>query len=112
MEKRSQADLVIYLFDVNEMSAAELAAAEADFKNEGLQYLLVGNKADGTHAATTEKFNAFKDLLFISAKERLNIDALKKRLIEAVAAGGINTEATLVTNTRHYEALQKLDLLC
>lgn len=109
MEKRSQADLVIYLFDVHEMSATDLAAAEADFKNEGLQYLLVANKADGTHAAATEKFSAFKALLFVSAKEHLNIDALKKRLVEAVAAGGINTEATLVTNTRHYEALQKLD---
>jgi tRNA modification GTPase len=109
MEKRSQADLVIYLFDVNELSPADLAAVENDFKNEQLQYLLVGNKADKIMQQAKEKFTAFPRLLLISAKEQLHIDELKLALVQAVAAGGINTEATLVTNTRHYEALQKLD---
>src|SRR5450432_2056229 len=108
MEKRSQADLVIYLFDVNELSAADLRAVENDFRKEQLQYLLVGNKADALMKAAKEKFNVFPQLLLISAKQHLNIDELKNSLVQAVAAGGINTEATLVTNTRHYEALQKL----
>ncbi|MEP6726149.1 MAG: tRNA uridine-5-carboxymethylaminomethyl(34) synthesis GTPase MnmE [Bacteroidota bacterium] len=108
MEKRRQADLVIYLFDVNELSAADLAIIESDFKNEHLQYLLVGNKADGSMQKAKEKFDNFPDLLLISAKEQLHIAELKNILVKTVATGGINTEATLVTNTRHYEALQKL----
>jgi len=108
MEKRSQADLVIYLFDVNELDAAGLSAVEEEFKKEGLQYLLVGNKADRIMEQAREKFSAFPHLLLISAKEQLRIDELKSTLVQLVAAGGINTEATLVTNARHYEALQQL----
>ena len=109
MEKRTQADLVMYLFDVNEISAADLSVIEEEFRHENLQYLLVGNKADAFMEQAKIKFAAFPALLLISAKEQLHIDELKIRLVGAVAAGGINTEATLVTNARHYEALQKLD---
>ena len=109
MEKRRQADLVIYLFDVNEMDPAELALVEKEFKDEQLQYLLVGNKAEGELEAIRARFSQFSQLLLISAKQQLHIDALKSRLVQTVAAGGINAEATLVTNTRHYEALQQLD---
>ncbi|MEO5685665.1 MAG: tRNA uridine-5-carboxymethylaminomethyl(34) synthesis GTPase MnmE [Chitinophagaceae bacterium] len=109
MEKRSQADLVIYLFDVNEISAAELNVVEEEFKSEQLQYLLVGNKVDKNTAPAKEKFAGFPALQLVAAKENLGIDELKKSLLQAVAAGGIHTEATLVTNTRHYEALQKLN---
>ena len=109
MEKMRQADLVMYLFDVNELSVADLTDIENDFKRQGLQYLLVGNKADQSMAAAKEKFRSFENLLLVSAKQRLHIDELKNSLVQIVAGGGINTEATLVTNTRHYEALQKLD---
>ena len=109
MEKRSQADLVIYLFDVNELNPAELAMVEKEFKDEQLQYLLVGNKADADMAEAQTRFSSFTQLLLISAKQHLHIDELKNKLVQTVAVGGINTEATLVTNTRHYEALQQLD---
>ncbi|GAC1449784.1 MAG: tRNA uridine-5-carboxymethylaminomethyl(34) synthesis GTPase MnmE [Chitinophagaceae bacterium] len=109
MEKMRQADLVIYLFDVNELNATDLAAVEDNFKKEDLHYLLVGNKAGRTLEAAKEKFKSFNRVLLISAKEKWHIDELKKALLETAAEGSINTEATLVTNTRHYEALQKLD---
>jgi len=109
MEKRSQADLVVYLFDVNELGVVELAMVENEFKNEQLRYLLVGNKADASIEQYRQKFSAFSNLLLISAKDRLGIDELKNRLVRSVAQGGIHTEATLVTNTRHYEALRQLD---
>jgi tRNA modification GTPase len=109
MEKMRQADLVIYLFDVNELGAADLTVIENEFKSEGLQYLLVGNKADQSMAAAQKKFQSFENLLLVSAKQRLHIDELKKRLVQIATGGSLNTEATLVTNTRHYEALKKLD---
>ena len=109
MEKRRLADLVIYLFDINEISAADLVTVEADFKKENIFYLLVGNKADGKEAIAKEKFASFNNLLLISAKEHTNIDALKTALVNTVAKGDVNTEATIITNARHYEALQKLE---
>ena len=34
---------------------------------------------------------------------------LKQKLIEKTVGGEINTEATIITNIRHYDALQKLN---
>jgi len=107
-EKMRQADIVVYLFDVNEMSASELHAIAQEFKEEKLHYLLVGNKVDGNEAAVQQQFAAFTDVLFISAKAHMHIDGLRKALVGKVLQGSLQTEDTIVTNTRHYAALQQL----
>ena len=38
----------------------------------------------------------------------MNIDQLKAHLVKKVLQGKINLESTIVTNARHYEALQKV----
>lgn len=110
LEKMRSADVVVYLFDVNDTSTAELEAQLAIFHNEGLKYLLVANKTDeaGIELAT-QKFAAHAaGILFISAKAKHHIDLLKEQLYEIVIAGNINTENTIVTNARHHAALQKV----
>lgn len=107
-EKMRQADIVIYLFDVNDMSAEELQGVETEFKEAQLHYLLVGNKADGNEAAAAARFAGFTDLLFISARGHLHIDALRNVLLGKVLQGSLQTEDTIITNTRHYAALQQL----
>jgi tRNA modification GTPase len=109
MEKMRQADIVIYLFDVTEMSAEELHEVEAAYKKEQLHYLLVGNKVDGKEAEARQKFAAFGEALFISARDQVHIDELRKTLLGKVLQGSLQTEDTIVTNTRHYAALQQLD---
>jgi tRNA modification GTPase len=104
-----QADIVVYLFDVNEISAGELQDIVNEFTAERLHYLLVGNKVDAREAAAREKFTAFANTLFISAREHLHIDELKKTLLGKVLQGSLQTEDTIVTNTRHYAALQQLE---
>lgn len=106
-EKMKAADLVLYLFDVNELNANTLQEVVNDFEQQQIQYLLVGNKVDTANNAV-EKFTTFKNIIFISAKDNSNIEVLKNALIIAATDGNINTEATIVTNARHYDALQKL----
>ena len=108
MEKMRQADLVLYLFDIQQMSVADLIAIENDFRKQAFNYLLVGNKADGPGVNGADTFKGLK-VLFISARERAGIDALRGAMVEMVASGGVQTEATLVTNARHYEALRQLE---
>ncbi len=108
-EKMRQADIVIYLFDVNETTAEELHTVEQEFAKEQLNVLLVGNKADGHEAAAAQRFAGFSTVLFISAKTHLHIDALRKALLAKVLHGDLHTEDTIVTNTRHYAALQQLE---
>src|SRR5205085_5181887 len=43
LEKMNQADVVIYLFDVNEISTEELLVVVHEMNEKGLHYLLVGN---------------------------------------------------------------------
>ena len=46
LQKMKQADIVLYLFDANEMSDEELGITVKDMQRQGINYLLVGNKID------------------------------------------------------------------
>ncbi len=104
-EKMRAAQVVVYLYDLLNISAAELQQIVNEFEQEQIKYILVGNKADLANAETLKQFAAFKNSLFISAKNNEQIDALKKSLVNNTIHGNINTESTIVTNARHYEAL-------
>ncbi|MDI9364080.1 MAG: tRNA uridine-5-carboxymethylaminomethyl(34) synthesis GTPase MnmE [Flavobacterium sp.] len=107
-EKMRSANLVVYLFDVHSTSVTELQAVVNDFEKEGLQYLLVGNKIDAANNNLQTQFSHLGNSIFISAKDHINIDGLKQKLVAIAVGGNINTEATIVTNARHHEALQQL----
>jgi tRNA modification GTPase len=49
------------------------------------------------------------DSLFISAKEHTHVNLLKKQLVDKVVTGNIQTENVIITNARHFEALQKVN---
>ncbi|UPK71063.1 tRNA uridine-5-carboxymethylaminomethyl(34) synthesis GTPase MnmE [Chitinophaga filiformis] len=109
MEKIREAGVVLYLFDVNETSLADLQAQVAIFEQEGVNYLLIGNKTDiAGQPAATAKFAGIAGILFISARQHEHIQELKDRLVQKVMSGDINTEDTIVTNARHYAALQEV----
>lgn len=109
MEKMQQADLVLYLFDVNTESTTELETALLQVQELNKNYLLIGNKVDvlGEDAAQ-EKFSG-DGVLFIAAKSHKHIDVLKERLVDKVVQGTVHTESTIVTNARHYAALQEVE---
>ena len=107
-EKMRAANVVMYLFDVNEINADTLQTVVNNFKKENIQYLLIGNKTDGKETIVKKQFASFENIIFISAKEHTNIDQLKEALVAKAIRGDINAEATIVTNARHYDALQKL----
>jgi tRNA modification GTPase len=106
IEKMKQADLVIYLFDVNEMDAGELENFERAIKSQNIELLLVGNKTDLlTEAKAKEKFDQ-KHIVFIAAKDNWHIEVLKERIYNAVLMENIRSENVVVTNARHYQFLQ------
>lgn len=108
LAKMQQADVVVYLFDVQETSVAELEAVKKDLDNRQLKYLLVGNKSDLASDAIRNNFDARASIVFIAAKEQLHIEVLKERLVDMVLQGQLQTEDTVVTNARHYHALQEV----
>ncbi|MGN7825009.1 tRNA uridine-5-carboxymethylaminomethyl(34) synthesis GTPase MnmE [Chitinophaga sp. 22536] len=108
MEKIREAGVVVYLFDVNELSAEDIRQQVQSFEADNINFLLVGNKTDVTgEAATRAKFDGLP-ILFISAKNHEHIQDLKDKLVQKVMAGDINTEDTIITNARHHAALQEV----
>lgn len=104
-EKMRAAQVVIYLYDLLNMNVEELQKIVDEFEQENINYILVGNKADTATAAIMTQFVEFKNSMFISAKKNVQIETLKKLLVENTIHGNIHTESTIVTNARHYEAL-------
>jgi tRNA modification GTPase len=109
LEKIQEADIVLYLFDVNTSTVFDLEIITADNALQNKNLFLVGNKLDISGAG--EKEDQFKDfnILFISAKENTGIEDLKNKLFSSVTENQTLTENNIVTNSRHYEALQQVE---
>ncbi len=103
MEKIDQADLVVYLYDVNTTSENEWKAEleKLDIGQEKL--LVIGNKAD--LSGTIENKDGAD--LYISAKEKNGITELKQAFVSKVIDKTVASQNTIVANIRHYEALKK-----
>ena len=111
LEKMRSADIVLYLYDVNETKHAELDEIKAQLEKENIRYLLVGNKADNSSAHPIkggEGAGTDPVQIFISAKQGIHIDLLKDRLFDAAVQEQSLSQETLVTNTRHIAALEKV----
>lgn len=109
LAKMKQADLVLYLFDVNETTSQELEKTMAELQSQGIQSLLVGNKVDLIdEASVRQRFSHVAGLLFISAKTALHLDVLKERMVDAVLHDNVQGESVIVTNARHYHSLQEV----
>ena len=108
LAKMKQADVVIYLFDVNSTAIPELEAVKKDLDQQQIKYLLVGNKSDLANDAIRNSFDARATIIFIAAKENQHVEVLKERLVDMVLQGQLQTEDTVVTNARHYHALQEV----
>jgi len=108
LEKIRQADLVLYLFDVNgEKTDVMNWKKEAD--EARLRYLMVGNKIDaGDEASVRLQFSQLEPVVFIAAKQQRHIEVLRERIVDLVLQGQVQTENTIITNARHYHALQQV----
>ena len=105
-----EASVVIYLFDIHELSSSDLHKELEDLKPHltGAELIVAGNKIDKEDMAYTKKeFLNFKDIFFISSKEKQNLDELKTKLIDIFDAKANNIPETIITNARHVEALRQ-----
>lgn len=112
-ETIKQSAIIIYLFDVHEITSYELKRTIDELSSHiaNSQLVLVGNKIDKEDIEYTRKeFTAFPDIIFISAKENLFIDILKERLLLLFDSKAVNVTETVVTNARHAEALRNANI--
>lgn len=110
-EKIDNASIIIYLYDSNITVDNQIANQLDDLQRRGKILFNVANKIDvaNTESVISDAIKQeFKDVvhLEISAKDQFNIDALKEQLIHQIKLKGTNQDDTIVTNSRHLEALQ------
>jgi len=108
LEKMKQADLVLYIFDVKE-PVSEQKSIKSELETNNIKVIFVANKIDeGSEIELKQKFADDGNMVFVSAKNGLYLETLKERMVDTVLQGQVQTESTIVTNTRHYHALQQL----
>ena len=109
LEKMNSADVVLYIFDAAAETMEELKTAINNFKKLKIKYLLVANKSDIlTESATIKKFEDVENALFISAKNNNGVDKLKNTLFTTTINSNPETENIVVSNARHFAALQQV----
>ncbi|MDP4284062.1 MAG: tRNA uridine-5-carboxymethylaminomethyl(34) synthesis GTPase MnmE [Bacteroidota bacterium] len=104
-EKIKQVDIVLYLFDANNMEVEELKLIEDEIKGQNPNTVLVANKTD---ILQKELHEQFAGAIFISAKEEIGIESLKNILFAMAGGTSINNENIVITNARHYAALTEV----
>ena len=107
-EKAENAQLIIFLIDARTEKKAqrkqEIDLIKKRFPNKRL--LVIANKID---LISKDDRNALEseidNLILLSAKNKAGIEDLKNELISLVNIGALSNNETIVTNSRHFEAL-------
>ena len=112
-QKIEQASIVLWLLDCTQLSEhMEWLTERIQKRAEGKKVILVFNKIDKITPEEREvlqqlfaQYNG--DRIYISAKNRVNTAELEKALLNAAQLPELNANDVVVSNVRHYEALQK-----
>ncbi len=109
-EKAENAQLVIFLIDANkfiyssEEFLEEIESIKQRFPNKRL--LVIANKIDTLSCHDVSILQSdIEHLILLSAKQKTGIDELKNELTSLVNTGALSNNETIVTNSRHFEAL-------
>ena len=114
-EKIEKADTILYLFDSSVQTADEVIADVRPMAGEHQKVIVCASKCDlKDEQQIGEELQLIKEglseqqlgLIAISAKKGLHIEALKE-LLTADFEKAINTGNTILTNARHFNALNE-----
>ena len=102
-----RANILIYLFDVNDITEVEFTESLNQFKRNDLKILLVRNKIDlkNNDEKLLKKLKKL-GLIEISAIDKISVNKLKNVLTESINLRETNVN-TIISNSRHLSALNE-----
>ena len=114
-EKIAQSQVVIYLFDAesvfarkNSIDAVTVEIGKIKNKYSQKPLLVIANKVDALSLNEIEELEQnIPNVRLLSAKKGKGVDELKITLSNFVNTGALRNNETIVTNSRHYDALLK-----
>ncbi|XOL42338.1 tRNA modification GTPase MnmE [Aequorivita nionensis] len=116
-QKIDQAQVVIYLFDAEKfkIESSKFKVEIETIKNKYplKNLLIVANKVDKLTEQEIQQLNVTlsavegSTYLLLSAKTKLGVEELQNKLLDFVNTGALRNNETIVTNSRHYDAMLK-----
>jgi len=115
-EKMEQAQVVVFMMEAQrwlvegDLLSVEIRKARERFTGKAI--IALANKADAIDTSQqTQVIEVMQALaptpaLLLSAKSGMGVEQLKEQLLALVETGALRNQDTIVTNSRHYEALQ------
>ena len=103
IERAQNAHLIVYVIDASAPNTEALALEPKILTPE--RTLIVLNKSDLSQNIDIPALNPY-ECIQVSAKEGQNIEALKERISTRVLEGASAGDATILTNSRHFQSLQ------
>jgi len=105
-DKIEKARLIIYLFDGQHVDSKELEKIKERYPLK--QILPICNKMDLLDQHQIDKLKIeIPNVLFLSAKHGTGIKELESHLLGLVDSGALSGDTTIISNSRHYDALLK-----
>jgi len=113
-EKILQASVILLVDEISDSPESvnkRIGAIREMITESGKRLIIIINKCDKSQPGQKEGLineiilNDDENLLFISAKEKSGLEELRVALAEDVIKEKLNTDDTIITNIRHYEAL-------
>lgn len=108
-QKAREAQIILYLLDERNVDAiatrAELENFQSAYLTSNQHLIVVVNKLD-KHEDKFDFLTPFEPI-FISAKEQQNLEDLTLRLRASIDLNGIGEEDVIVSNARHFDALNR-----
>ena len=111
-EKIEQSQVVIYLFDsilsIDNLAAVKLEIEKIRNKHPQKALLIIANKIDQLDDIQLAKLRTEIDgVQLLSAKSGFGVEQLTDTLLNLINTGALRNNETIVTNSRHYDALLK-----
>ncbi len=111
-EKIGQAQVVLFMINAAELLHShktillEIEKIKNQFPSKPL--LIIANKIDILSEQDQKQLlERIPEIHLLSAKTNSGVDALQTKLLEFVNTGALRNDETIVTNSRHYDALLK-----
>ncbi len=110
-EKMAESQVIVQLFDaglLNEESSKQVLQQIHDTNAlyPDKQHLIIFNKLDLIDSKCLKRWFKNQPYLGLSAKTGEGVEGLKTQLLNLVQTGQLRNNDTIITNARHYDALQ------
>jgi tRNA modification GTPase len=111
-EKIDQSQVVIYLFDcsksIENLDQVKIEIEKIKNKNPQKPLVIIANKIDKLDAIQLAKLTTeIPSVHLLSAKTGLGVEQLTNALLNLINTGALRNNETIITNSRHYDALLK-----